>query len=211
MMDERLFRLIEMLSGKYNDDTPFGSQTASWEGYRIAEKINDLSIVPELLSFINSKEDRDLHKYAGTIIGYILCNTSDKTLADQLIQVAPSLDEDSDTLYELLTALWESGIPLDTDAKSIIYYITDERELIRNAAIRVLGNFISDRQAITVSLKEVLKYFYDHHDLGSAVRSLVKLKARDVIPELEEAYNKIHHEETEYLIKMAIKELKPLS
>lgn len=168
--------MLEMMSGKFDSSTPKGSDTASWDAFRIAEKLNDLQLVGELLDYLTDRQSNH-RKYAAVVLGYIAKNTGSKELVNQLVAILPVLEKDESALYNTLMAIVESGVQIDYNPKNVLYYITDDRGLIRNAAIRAVGHFVFNKENIRTALQSVVESHYDEYDLKYAHESLKKITA----------------------------------
>lgn len=185
MLHQKLKDLLETMSGKFDSSTPVVKETESWKAYRIAEQLNDPKLFPDLLDCVRTNNPAHLRKFAAVVLGYLLQNTRDTLLAEQMVALTAILDKDEAVLYETLTPLSESGVSIACDPAPLIGYTTDDRELIRNSAIRALGNCQPYTRSVVEALQNVVKYFYDEYDLKYAVHVLVKLEAMETIPDLE--------------------------
>ena len=207
-IDKNLLQLIENMSGINDTETPIGSNTISWNAYQIAREINDLSLVPQLLSFLYASDDVKQKKHAYQLLLFILTNTNDNSLADQLLKQIKKEDQNDDCLYTLLIGLWESKTAMKNHIEDVIFYIDDQRELIRNAAIRLLGSYENDLDIAEDALIEIVNYPYDNFDLKYAVESLAKIGSVKSIDTLKKSIEETEDQEVKEVIFKTIEKLK---
>lgn len=168
--------LLEEMAGWHDANEMVGSETVSWKAYRTAEKLDQTTVVSELTTFIDETNEVDLKKPGYEVLTYILKNTKDQELADLLVARIKAEDKNDDALYSLLIGLWESEIELKNHIKEVIFFIDDPRNLIRNAAIRLLSRYSENRNQASKALLEVIENHYDEYDLKYAKESLALLK-----------------------------------
>ena len=184
--DDKLIQLLEDMSGMNDISGSKGSETLSWSAYRIAENVNDLSLVDELLDFIENTENITLHEEGYQLLIFIFKNTKNDELLDKLLGSLKKEEHNDESLYRLLIGIWESDKEITNYVEDIIYFITDDRALIRNAAIRILGNCSLDKDLAEEALKEVVKSPYDEHDLKYSIESLGKIGDKETISFLKD-------------------------
>lgn len=206
-IDKNLLQLIQNMSGLNDQETPKGSDTISWNAYQIAREINDVSLVVPVFHFINSTEDVKLRKHAYQLLLFILDNTKDDFLANQLLTQLKKEDQNDDCLYTLLIGLWESKMALNNHINNVIFYIDDQRELIRNAAIRLLGLYQNDCDSAENALIEIIENPYDNYDLKYAIETLSIVGSKKCIVPLKKVKNETENFEIQQLITETIKEL----
>lgn len=207
-IDKNLLQLIENMSGIHDGNEPIGSQTLSWNAYQIAREINDLSIVPQTMQFIESSDNGKLKKHAYQLLLFILSNTKDNELADTLLLELKKEDANEDTLYTLLIGLWESKTGLENHLDDVLFYIDDQRSLIRNAAIRVVSLYKKNHADAEDALIDIIKNPYDNYDLRYAVETLAVIGSKKSITALQEAKKETEDYETQELISKTINKLK---
>lgn len=208
IIDNNLLLLIENMSGIHDKNEPVGSESLSWKAYQIAREINDLSLVPQLFSFIDASSNSKQKKQAYQLLLFILMNTNDNSLANQLVTQLKKEDQNDDCLYTLLIGLWESKTALENQIDDVIFYIDDQRELVRNAAIRLLSLFKNNRDRAENALIEIIQNPYDDYDLKYAVETLSSIGSEKSIVPLQRAKKETDNYEIQQLISEVIKKLK---
>ncbi len=203
-----LIQLLENMSGIYDGKTVKGSNSLSWKAYRIAEQVNDLNLVPELLGFIDVVENQSLKNEAYQLVLFILNNTKDEKLVNELLKRLKREDQNDESLYKLLIGIWESKVKLKKHLESVIYYIDDQRELIRNAAIRLISSFEKDLEIAENALIEVINDPYDNFDLKYGIQSIGLIGSEKSVHELQKIHSKINDDEMKEKIIEAIKKIK---
>jgi len=168
--------LLEEMAGWHDGDEIVGSKTVSWKAYRTAEKLDQASIVSELTTFIDETTEVDLRKHGYEVLTYIIKNTENMALADQLVARVKTEDKNDDALYSLLIGLWESEVVLKSNIEGVIFFIDDARHLIRNAAIRLLSRYSKNKDQASEALLVVVENHYDEYDLKYAKESLALLR-----------------------------------
>jgi len=170
-----LLLLLEEMAGWHDGDATVGSETISWKAYRTAEKMDQISTVPELIAIIDESSKTEIRKHGYEVLTYVLRNTENLELADQLLARLKAEDKNDEALYSLLIGLWETEIMLNSQVEEVIFFIDDSRELIRNAAIRLLSRFSELKDQASKALLEVVENHYDEYDLKYAKESLTLL------------------------------------
>jgi hypothetical protein len=168
--------LLEEMAGWHDGDEMVGSQTVSWKAYRTAEKLDQTSLVPQLTAIIDETSKTNLKKHGYEVLTYILKNTKNTELANLLVSKLNAEDKNDDALYSLLIGLFESEVELNYHIDKVIFYVDDPRELIRNAAIRLLSRYSEKKDEASKALREVIESHYDEYDLKYAKESLALLK-----------------------------------
>lgn len=207
-MDEDVLKLIENMSCINDKNEAIGSQTLSWNAYQMAREANDLSVVPQLFNFISLSENDRQKKQAYQLLLFILGNTKSVSLAEMLLQQLKQLDNNDECLYTVLIGLWESETPIENYMENVIFYIDDQRELIRNAAIRLLRLYTKDKDVAENALIEIIENPYDDYDLRYAAETLSIIGSKKSIAPLKEAKSLTKDYELQQLILKAITVLK---
>ena len=207
-MDENIVLLIENMSGINDKNEAIGSQTLSWNAYQMAREASDLSVVPQVFNFISLSENDRQKKQAYQLLLCILGNTKSVSLAEMLLQQLKQLDNNDECLYTVLIGLWESETPIENYMENVIFYIDDQRELIRNAAIRLLRLYTKHKDVAENALIEIIENPYDDYDLRYAVETLSIIGSKKSIAPLKEAKSLTEDYELQQLILKAITVLK---
>lgn len=172
---KNLIVFLEEMAGLHDENAVKGSNTVSWKAYRAAEKLNDLTLTEQLIELIDNHKDEKVKQSGYQVLAYLLQNTRDQSLANILLERLTLEKDNNDRLYILLTGLRESNMQFQENIENVIYFIDDDREMIRNAAIRVLGHYKADKSKAINALNAVIDSPYDTYDLKYAKQALKKL------------------------------------
>lgn len=184
-MPDELMKLIEMMASE--DNEAFSDDSDSWKAYRIAEELNDPELIPLLLHFVASESPQDdFKKMAFTILRYVLKNSGSIKGMDHLIGLLSSLQKNETLLVEALHTLTAmKGFLPGEQASSILEFVDDDRQAVRNWAIRSLNKFEGNVGQIESTLIYVLEQYYDRYDLRYALEVLESIGTRTALPSLE--------------------------
>ena len=195
------------MSGANDDDSPIGSETTSWQAYRVARGCSDLSLAPALLAFTASTTDARQKRHAYQLMLFIVANTQDRALAHQLAARIVTEDSDDDCLYTLLIGLWESRVRLSAHLDQVLANVDDPREMVRCAAIRLVRSYDDGHDVAEEALVEVVKHAYDQWDLRYAAETLGVIGGKTSAAALKAAAEEADDDEAREAIHLAIRQI----
>lgn len=196
------------MSGANDDDSPVGSETKSWQATQVARGCRDLSLAPGLLAFTASTADARQKRQAYQLMLFILANTGDAGLAQQLAGRIATEDGDDDCLHTLLIGLWESRVRLTEHLEQVLANVDDPREMVRCAAIRLVRNYDEGHAAAERALVEVVKSAHDSWDLRYAAETLGSIGGAASLEALEQAGEETEDDEAGEAIHLAIRQIR---
>lgn len=189
-IDMDLLKLLEEMSSKLDIEAYRGSETLSWKAYRKAEQLDDLEIADGLFDYVDAKADNAYIKEAYQALAYILKNSKVVSIANKCLKRVRKLDSNEKALYVVLMGIYEANVPLKEFLEEVVYYIDDERPLIRNAAIRCLGLYSEKSMDAENALLDILEYPYDDYGVRYIAESLGKVgSSKSLTPLHEKIYN----------------------
>jgi hypothetical protein len=165
------------MSGQNDIRTPYSDEMESFKAYEVARSLDDLTLLPQLKSYVDQNQDAATLKYAFDLIGFVGKNTKSKRVIDILVSYLKSMEDDEDSLYSILSSIGDINVKLakDEGLEAIAYYAFDDRGLIRTAALRTLPLYEDCKDFIVGILEEIIRYHYDQVDLKYAILGLIKL------------------------------------
>jgi len=184
-MDKYLKDLIARMSDTSDRNTEVGfdsSKTISWNALREAEKVANVTFVPQIISFIGSEKDKKKRDEAYFLLGHIAKNTDNEEALNYLIARVNS-ETDKYIISALLDRIADIDKPIGTDLQPLIQAIKSDRWLIRHSAIQSLNN--SDDALAETVLIEIIENSADPHDLIYANATLNSVGTLRAIPYLE--------------------------
>ncbi len=170
MTQNEIPQLLEDLSGENNHNIPIGSQTPSWQAYRMVEKIDNDCLFEPISDYIKNKPSSIRNAGYG-VLGYILKNTKSKDVAKYLFhQLSIEINEPK-LLHQILRALNTEDLTYNVELQRNQLYLDSEHEMVRNQAIK-LTQKVSFTPLIKSELVHVILDPYDENDFRLAVKAL---------------------------------------
>ncbi|MGE7771398.1 HEAT repeat domain-containing protein [Viridibacillus arvi] len=177
MVERELLKLIEKMAdrGSYtsSEDSP------SWNAYRKAREITDISVIPFLNNLLEKSKDREIRDGIYFILGKIGENTGDERVVEILLKWLEK-ETDKYTLSSVLGRISEQKIVKECSA--ILKFIKDERWLVRQDAIRALRGCKSS--IAEEALIKIISETTDEYDLTYANSVLFEIGTYKAIPHL---------------------------
>lgn len=205
-MEEYLVSLIGRMNDTSYEKTASGStsrNSVSWKAFREAEKIEDLSFVPQLIAFIDREKDKKKRDKAYFVLGHLAKNLNNDEALQFLIQRI-NKETDKYIIASLLDRIADLDKPVGTDLSPIIEATKNSKWLIRYAAIRAFAN-TKDGLAEAI-LIEIIDISDDPHDLLYANATLNKIGTLKAIPYLQK-HIKSRKRDVKDSAKLAIEEI----
>jgi HEAT repeat protein len=157
-------------------------QSVSWHAYREAERIRDLSLLEDLETLANTSESKDERKAAYFILGALGTNTSNVHCALVLTERLRH-EKDKYVLAVALDALAKMDKPCDFPLEAIFERLSEERWLVRHAAIRALQK--TDSAVVEEQLLKHLALTGEPHDMVYCHATLGNVGSANSLPALE--------------------------
>ncbi|SDE87392.1 hypothetical protein SAMN05216464_110140 [Mucilaginibacter pineti] len=184
-MDKYLTDLVERMSDTSDQILRAGfdgSRTISWNALREAEKINNITFIPQLISLIDSEMNKKKRSKAYFLLGHIAKNTNNFEALSYLI-ARINKESDKYIISSLLERIASIKKPLGTDLQPLLQATRSEKWLIRHSAIQSLSN-TSDNLAET-ALINIIDNTDDPYDLTYSNATLNTIGTSIAIPFLE--------------------------
>lgn len=136
-MRQYLLELIERICTV--EETANSVDSISWHAYREAEGLTDLSMIPELVAFLNSNPVKSHRQAAYFVLGKLGKNTQNPNCVASLLSCVPR-ERDKYALASLLGGLGDIRQPIHIDLTPVYRLLVDKRWLVRHSAIQALNN-----------------------------------------------------------------------
>ncbi|MDQ2731882.1 MAG: HEAT repeat domain-containing protein [Armatimonadota bacterium] len=176
-----LWDLIERMTVK--EDRVNSADSVSWHAYRDAEKLNDLSLIPEIEAYLQQKPPRWHRSAAYFILGKVGLNTKSEQCANLLLSLLGG-EPDKYALYNLLGRLEDILVASSVDPSPIFAFLHDQRWSVRHAAIRALRNTNSPH--VEDEILQVIGTSSDKYDLSYCHSVLYRIGTSKSLPALQE-------------------------
>jgi HEAT repeat protein len=121
------------------EETANSVDSISWRAYREAEGLTDLSMIPELVAFLNSSPAKGHRQAAYFVLGKLGKNTQNPDCVASLLSCVPG-EPDKYALATLLGGLADIRKPIHVDLAPVYRLLDDKRWLVRHSAIQALNN-----------------------------------------------------------------------
>lgn len=128
-----------MLDYSWPEGATSSEDTASWKAYREAEKLDNESLIPEFIAFIESEKNDEKRSKAYWVLGKITENTSNQATLQYLVNQLEKEQKNS-VLGEILTGIEHIKKPAETDLNPIFNILKSDNEEIKNEAIVALSH-----------------------------------------------------------------------
>jgi hypothetical protein len=161
-------------------------QSLSWHAHREAERIRDLSLLEDLKALVNTSKSMDERKAAYFILGALGENTSDARCALVLTERLRH-EQNKYVLAAALDALAKIDKPHHFPLEAIYERLSDERWLVRHAAIRALQK--TDSATVEDHLLKHLSLTDDPNDMIYCHATLGSVGSANSLPALETGSN----------------------
>jgi len=175
--------LARTLDDSDRDMCPYdSSQTISWKALREAEKLSDVSFIPQLVAFIDKEKNKEKRDSAYFILGKIAKNSNDITAVKYLIS---RIDKETDkyVISSLLDRIRDLHKLEETDIQPIINAIDNKNWQIKQSAIQALQH--TNNQLVENRLIRILENSAsDEYDLMYANWTLANVGTKKSIPYL---------------------------
>ena len=147
------------------------SQSVSWHAHREAERLSDPALLTELRSLVASSASKSELRALYFVLGALGANTSDVRCAYLLVERVP-VEKDKYVLASVLEALAKIEKPADFPLEGVFERLSDNRWLVRHAAIGALlktnSSVVEDRLLQHLaSTNDPYDMIYCHVTLGS--------------------------------------------
>lgn len=160
------------------------ADTVSWRALREAEGLTDLSMVPEIMEFLNTNPEKDQRQAAYFIVGKLGKNAQNPDCALVLISRIAK-EKDRYALASLLDRVADIPKPSTIDLKPIYQLLNDRRWLVRHSAIQALNN--SNTAETEDRLLAVMAESTDPNDIIYCHATLNRVGSTKSIPALQES------------------------
>lgn len=165
--------LIDRLASQ--EPATSSDESISWAAHREAEKLNDMSMVDELLIALDGERTRARRRACCFVIGKIGSNLQDARCAQVLLDVSRR-ETDRYVVAAILERVAEMRKPATFDLSRVYDLLDDERWLVRHAAIRALDRSESEEAELRLlrhlgSTQDPSDQTYGHsvlHQIGTA-------------------------------------------
>ena len=173
--------LARMLDDSDRDMRPYdSSMTISWKAFREAEKLSEISFIPQLIEFIDNEKDKKKRDHAYFILGQIAKNTNDITATKYLISRIDK-EDDKYVISSLLDSICYLHKPKNTDIQPIINAIDNKNWQIKHSAIQALQQ--TNNQSVEDRLIKILENSAsDEYDLMYVNWTLANVGTKKSIP-----------------------------
>ena len=173
--------LARMLDDSDRDMRPYdSSMTISWKAFREAEKLSEISFIPQLIEFIDNEKDKKKRDHAYFILGQTAKNTNDITAIKYLISRIDK-EDDKYVISSLLDNIRYLHKPKDTDIQPIINAIDNKNWQIKHSAIQALQQ--TNNQSVEDRLIKILENSAsDEYDLMYVNWTLANVGTKKSIP-----------------------------
>ncbi|QJB30130.1 HEAT repeat domain-containing protein [Chitinophaga oryzae] len=164
-MDQYLIELIDRMNDRSDYPLPAGvssSTTISWAALREAEKLDNITYIPQLIAFINAEKNTDRRKSGYFILGHIAENTNNREAMEFLISRIPK-EKDKYLLSSILDQIAYLEKPAGTDLTVLIQAVKSNAWQIRQSAIKALAR--SAEKTAEATLLEVISNSKSEYDL----------------------------------------------
>ena len=182
-MNEYLSDLLaRMLDDSDRDMRPYdSSKTISWKALREAEKLTDVSFIPQLIEFIDKEKDKKKRDRAYFVLGKIAQNTNDLTSTKFLIS---RVDKETDkyVISYLLDRIQDLQKPKDIDIQPIVNAINNKNWQIKHSAITALRH--TNNPLVEDVMINILENATSEYELGNAIGTLSNVGTKKSIPHL---------------------------
>jgi HEAT repeat protein len=157
-------------------------QSVSWHALREAEGIRDLSLLEDLETLVNTSKSKNERKAAYFILGALGQNRSDARCA-LLLTERLRQEKDKYVLAAALDALAKIDKPCNFPLEAIYERLSDERWLVRHAAIRALQK--TDSATVEEQLLKHLSLTDEPYDVIYCHATLGSVGSANSLPALE--------------------------
>jgi hypothetical protein len=137
------------------------SQSISWAAHREAERLDDPSLVGELLSALQHERSKPRRRACYFVIGKIGLNRQDVLCAEALVALLAS-ESDKYNLAAILDGIGPIRKPPSLDLFPVFRFLDDARWLVRHAAIQALTN--SEHRDVETRLLQHLAHTEEPND-----------------------------------------------
>jgi HEAT repeat protein len=151
-----LIRRIALKEKVKNSD-----DSISWHAHREAEKIANPEVLVDLEMIAETSKSKDERKAVYFVLGIVGKNSGDVRFTRALLRYALQ-EQDKYVLSALLAGLEKTRKPSDVLLEPIFKFLSDERWLVRHAAIQALKN--SDSPVAEEKLLALLESTGDQYD-----------------------------------------------
>lgn len=206
-MDKKMYLmyLITQMRADFSDQY-YGSKSSSWQAHQEALKLDDpeyFRILKEILEEVETLEQKSNTYFLIACLGE---NLKDSSIIEFLLKKLRT-EENESLIHLMFTKIYTAQVTFSKNNEVILKFLTDERPLIRQSAIRVLYLDRSNDTKVEKALLEVLDFPYDEFDIRYASASLAQVGSIKAIPYLERAFNEVENEEIKTTIEEAMKKL----
>ncbi len=189
-MDKYLQDLLERMADRSDDmiNMPGGVRQSNPDATFIkaneeARQINNLDYIEQLKVFIEETKNEDLKQNAYSVLFYIYSNTDEERILTYCIDRL-AVEKKEWTLY---TILWnieclKNKMPSDTNIDSILALTTYKKNLVRDGAIKCLGNANNPKDED--KLIEIISTSTDQYQLTYANAAIRTIGTTKSIPHL---------------------------
>ncbi|MEM5450767.1 HEAT repeat domain-containing protein [Paraburkholderia sp. BR10936] len=177
-MRQELLELIQRMTAQQEISS---NDSVSWQAYREAELLADMTLVDELDAFLAQKQRKEQRSAAYFIIGKIGKNCLSGECASRLIEYS-SKEPDRYALASLLERLADIPKPDSVDIRPMFPFVQDKRWQVRHSAIQALKRCASAE--VEDKLLEVLTTTSDPYDVIYCQATLNQIGTRKALPAL---------------------------
>lgn len=207
-----VYDLIKRLTDSEDlENAVVGSETVSWKAHREAEEIDDPLYIPILKTILRESDSLDEMNAAYFIFNSITKNLNDTKSADfiidHLIETMKEGKFDNETLYYLMSSIYDNGMCFNGKIDQFIDLVDDEDDMIRNTSIRLLGRTLRYKEKAESALIDVLKNSYDDYGIRYAADSLYSVGSSNSIDALSFALEEAENEDAVESVKKALEKI----
>lgn len=174
--ESSLKNLVDRMLGRVgNNESPIGSQTDSWLANREAEKLADPALSERIIAILKFGDvDMEQRTVLNRILGFLAKNLQDKTIIEVILRNLETVTDEK-LIYDSFMSVLDSNLRYDHHTEIVVEYIDDLNDLVRNAAIRVLG-LSNNRELARRELRLIMEDPYDEYGLRYIQESLSRLE-----------------------------------
>ena len=145
------------------------SKSIGWDAYREAEKLTDVSFIPQLIEFIDQEKDRKKRERAYFILGKVAEKTNDLTATKFLIKRV-DIETDKYVLSSLLERITNLQKPQEADIQPLINAINNKNWQVKHSAITALIR--TNNPLVEDVMINILRNSTSEYELGNAIGTL---------------------------------------